>query len=102
MPASPLVLRTRSGRRRRDRLARVVLIAGALTTFAVTLLIIGTLVFDAWDFVRQITEAERGLGWQLVIVIALGGVAAALTRRLAPVHRSPLLRRLAAPVVFFV
>jgi phosphate transport system permease protein len=102
MPAPPLVLRTRSGRRRRDRLARVILIAGALTTFAVTLLIIGTLVFDAWDFVRQITEAERGLGWQLVLVVVVAGLAAALTRRIAPVRRSPLLRRLAAPVVFFV
>jgi phosphate transport system permease protein len=102
MPAPPLVLRTRSGRRRRDRLARVILIAGALTTFAVTLLIIGTLVFDAWDFVRQITEAERGLGWQLVLVVALAGVASVLTRRLAAVRRSPVLRRLAAPVVFFV
>jgi phosphate transport system permease protein len=102
MPAPPLVLRTRSGRRRRDRLARVILIAGALTTFAITLLIIGTLVFDAWDFVRQITEAERGLGWQLVLVLAVAGAAAVLTRRLAVVRRSPVLRRLAAPVAFFV
>jgi phosphate transport system permease protein len=97
-----LVLRTRSGRRRRDRFARIVLIAAALTTFAVTVLIIATLAFDAWDFVRQITEAERGLGWQLVLVLAVAGVAATLTRRLSRVQRSPLLRRLAGPVVFFV
>ena len=43
----------------------------------VTLLIIGTLAFDAWDFVRQVTEAEPGLGWQIVLVV-LGafGIAA--------------------------
>jgi phosphate transport system permease protein len=97
-----LVLRTRSGRRRRDRFARIVLIAAALTTFAVTVLIIATLAFDAWDFVRQITEAERGLGWQLVLVLAIAGIAATLTRRLSRVRRSPLLRRLAGPVIFFV
>ena len=96
------MLRTRSGRRRRDRFARIVLIAAALTTFAVTVLIIATLAFDAWDFVRQITEAERGLGWQLVLVLAVAGVAATLIRRLSRVRRSPLLRRLAGPVVFFV
>jgi len=101
MPA-PIVLRTRSGRRRRDRLARVVLIAAALTTFAVTVLIIATLAFDAWDFVRQITEAERGLGWQLVLVLVVAGIAATLAKRLARVQRSPLLRRLSGPVVFFV
>src|SRR5262245_3670265 len=101
MPA-PLVLRTSSGRRRRDRFARIVLIAAALTTFAVTVLIIATLAFDAWDFVRQITEAKRGLGWQLVLVLAVAGVAATLSRRLARVQRSPLLRRLTWPVVFFV
>ena len=49
------------------------------TTFVITLLIIGTLAFDAWDFVRQITEAEPGLGWQLVLVVVLAGVAAVLT-----------------------
>jgi phosphate transport system permease protein len=73
----PLRLQTSRGRRFRDRLARVVLILGALTTFAITILIIGTLAFDAWDFIRQITEAERGLGWQLALVVlaAFGGAA---------------------------
>ena len=68
----PLRLQTSSGRRFRDRLARVVLTAGALTTFAITVLIIGTLAFDAWDFVRQITEADKGLGWQLALVVLAG------------------------------
>src|SRR5262245_30145013 len=98
---APLVLRTSSGRRRRDGLARVVLTLGALTTFAVTVLIIGTLAFDAWDFVRQITEAKRGLGWQLVLVVAAAAVLAVLVRKLPRVRRSPILRRLAGPVVFF-
>ena len=70
-------LRTSSGRRFRDRLARVVLTVAALTTFAITLLIIGTLAFDAWDFVRQVTAAKPGLGWQLVLVfLAAFGFAA--------------------------
>ena len=73
----PLPLQTSRGRRFRDRLARVVLTCGALTTFAITVLIIGTLAFDAWDFVRQVTEADPGLGWQLVVVVlAAFGVAA--------------------------
>jgi phosphate transport system permease protein len=73
----PVRLQTSSGRRFRDRLARVVLTCGALTTFAITVLIIGTLAFDAWDFVRQVTEAEPGLGWQIVLVVlAAFGVAA--------------------------
>jgi phosphate transport system permease protein len=72
----PLALKTSAGRRFRDRLARVVLTCGALTTFAITLLIIGTLAFDAWDFVRQVTEAEAGLGWQLALVfLAAAGFA---------------------------
>ncbi len=75
----PLRLQTSSGRRFRDRLARTVLTAGALTTFAITVLIIGTLAFDAWDFVRQVTEADKGLGWQLALVILAGiGLAAGI------------------------
>jgi phosphate transport system permease protein len=74
---APLTLRTSSGRRFRDRLARIVLTLGALTTFAITVLIIGTLLFDAWDFVRQVTAAESGLGWQLAVVfLAAAGFAA--------------------------
>ncbi len=78
MPApAPLALQTSRGRRLRDRFARVVLTLGALTTFAITVLIIGTLVFDAWDFVRQVTAAKAGLGWQLVLVfLAAVGLAA--------------------------
>ncbi|HET9667414.1 MAG TPA: phosphate ABC transporter permease subunit PstC [Desertimonas sp.] len=73
----PVMLQTSRGRRFRDRLARVVLICAALTTFAITVLIIGTLAFDAWDFIRQVTEAEPGLGWQLVLVVlAAFGIAA--------------------------
>jgi phosphate transport system permease protein len=74
---APIRLQTSSGRRFRDRLARIVLTLGALTTFAITILIIGTLAFDAWDFVRQITQADPGLGWQIVLVVlAAFGIAA--------------------------
>ncbi len=70
-------LQTSRGRRFRDRLARAVLTIGALMTFLITVLIIGTLAFDAWDFVRQVTEAEPGLGWKLVVVVlAAFGIAA--------------------------
>jgi phosphate transport system permease protein len=74
---TPVRLQTRRGRRFRDRLARVVLTCAALATFAITVLIIGTLVFDAWDFVRQVTEAEPGLGWQIVVVVLAAFGAAA-------------------------
>ena len=74
---APITLRTNSRRRVRDNIARGVFVAAALTTFVITVLIIGTLVFDAWDFIRQITEAKAGLGWQmaLTIVAAIGGAS---------------------------
>ena len=46
---------TATARGRRSRRA-------ALTTFAVTLLIIVTLVFDAWDFICKLADSEEGLG----------------------------------------
>jgi phosphate transport system permease protein len=49
-------------RRRRDRIARAGFWFAALTTFLVTVLIIGTLVFDAADFLRQLADTEDGLG----------------------------------------
>jgi phosphate transport system permease protein len=61
-PAHPLVLRTSATRRRSDRAARLVFLAAAVTTFVVTMLIIGTLVFDAWDFVTELADTEDGLG----------------------------------------
>jgi phosphate transport system permease protein len=54
-----------------------VLTGAALMTFAITVLIIGTLAFDAWDFVRQVTEAEPGLGWKIVLVVLAAFGAAA-------------------------
>jgi phosphate transport system permease protein len=61
-PAQPLVLRTSATRRRTDQAARLVFLAAAITTFVVTVLIIGTLVFDAWDFVTKLADTEDGLG----------------------------------------
>ncbi len=55
-----LVLRAR--RRWSDRAARWAFRLAALATFLVTLLIIGTLAFDAWDFLRQLADTEDGLG----------------------------------------
>jgi len=55
-------LRLSSRRRQADTTARVVFLAAALTTFIVTLLIIGTLAFDAWDFVSKLADAPDGLG----------------------------------------
>ena len=60
-PASAF-LRLNSRRRQADTTARVVFLAAALTTFIVTLLIIGTLAFDAWDFVSKLADAPDGLG----------------------------------------
>jgi phosphate transport system permease protein len=53
-------LRTRSGRRRMDRAMRWAFLAAALTTFAVTVTIILTLVFDAWDFFSKV---DKSLLW---------------------------------------
>ncbi len=98
-----LVLRTRSGRRRRDRFARIVLIAAALTTFAVTVLIIATLAFDAWDFVRQITEAERGLGLAARCSSSPSPASPPRSPGGSPGFDAPrCCARLAGPVVFFV
>ncbi|HEY3486406.1 MAG TPA: phosphate ABC transporter permease subunit PstC [Ilumatobacteraceae bacterium] len=58
----PLTLRTNPRRRRRDTAARWLFRAAALSTFAVTLLIIGTLLLDAWDFVSKLADSEDGLG----------------------------------------
>jgi phosphate transport system permease protein len=58
----PLVLRTDPRRRRRDTTARWIFRLAALSTFLVTLLIIGTLFFDAWDFTRKLAATDDGLG----------------------------------------
>ena len=49
-------------RKRVDRLTRWFFIAAAITTFAVTLAIILTLVFDAADFLRGLADTDDGLG----------------------------------------
>ena len=61
-PATPPVLRTRSARRRNDSLARWAFRLAAATTFAVTVAIIATLAFDAWDFLVKLADTEDGLG----------------------------------------
>jgi phosphate transport system permease protein len=57
-----IVLRTSTGRRRTDGAARWVFRLAALATFLVTLLIIGTLAFDAWDYLSKLADTENGLG----------------------------------------
>lgn len=55
-------LRTRPARRRNDAIARWAFRSAAVVTFAVTLAIIGTLAFDAWDFLRQLPDNDDGFG----------------------------------------
>jgi phosphate transport system permease protein len=61
-PVTQLDLRTRPARRRRDRIARLAFQSAALTTFLITLLIIGTLVFDAFDYLSKLADTDNGLG----------------------------------------
>jgi len=103
----PGVLRLRASRRRRDGLARGVFTAASLTTFLVTVLIIGTLVFDAWDFVRQITEADAGSGWKLgltLVAAVLGAMflAPALARMLGQGRFAAWAKRLAGMFTFLL
>ncbi len=49
-------------RKRADVVMRRFFQSAAITTFAVTLAIILTLVFDAWDFVRSLADSDDGLG----------------------------------------
>jgi phosphate transport system permease protein len=58
----PIDLTTAAGRRRRDTTARWVFRLGAITTLVVTLLIIFTLVFDAWEFISKLADSADGLG----------------------------------------
>ena len=55
-------LRTNPRRRRKDAAARWMFRAGAWTTLLVTMLIILTLVVDAWDFISKLADEEGGLG----------------------------------------
>ncbi|MGB0113567.1 MAG: phosphate ABC transporter permease subunit PstC [Ilumatobacteraceae bacterium] len=60
---SPAIsLRTRPARRRKDSTARWIFRLAAISTFVLTLLIIFTLLFDAWDFVRGLAGGDDGLG----------------------------------------
>ncbi len=61
-PDQPIDLTTRPGRRRRDTAAKWAFRTAALTTLLVTILIIVTLVFDAWQFLSKLSESESGLG----------------------------------------
>ena len=96
---APISLKTSGARRTRDRLARFVLTSGAVTTFVITILIIGTLAFDAWDFVRQVTLAKKGLGWQIALAVIAAGVLAAVAVRLGR-NLDPRLRRFLRPLTF--
>ncbi|MDJ0771221.1 MAG: phosphate ABC transporter permease subunit PstC [Ilumatobacter sp.] len=53
---------TSPGRRRRDQSARWVFRSGAVATLLVTILIIFTLVFDAWEYLSKLADTEDGLG----------------------------------------
>ena len=55
-------LRASSSRHRADTTARWVFRLAAFTTFVVTILIIGTLAFDAWDFLSNLADSDDGLG----------------------------------------
>jgi phosphate transport system permease protein len=55
-------LRIEPRRKRVDRLMRYFFISAAVTTFAVTLAIIATLVVDAVGFLQQLAASETGLG----------------------------------------
>jgi phosphate transport system permease protein len=61
-PREPTIaaLRTSPRRRRRDRGMRWVFLAAALATFAVTVTIVLTLAFDAWDFFSKV---DKSLLW---------------------------------------
>ena len=60
-----IVLRTATGRRRKDRAMRRVFLAAALTTFAVTVTIILTLAVDAWEFLSKVDKSVLWgqIGW---------------------------------------
>ncbi len=60
--SAPITLTTRSSRRRADAIARWVFRLAALTTLAVTTLIIVTLVRDAVEFIGNLADTEDGLG----------------------------------------
>jgi phosphate transport system permease protein len=59
--AARIDLTTNPRRRRKDTAARWMFRAGAWATFLVTVLIILTLVVDAWDFVSKLSDEEGGL-----------------------------------------
>ncbi len=61
-PDTSLVLRTAPRRRRADSTARWIFALAAISTFGITLLIIGTLVFDAADFITKLADTGDGLG----------------------------------------
>jgi phosphate transport system permease protein len=99
-----VVLKTSTKRRTSDLLARGVFTVAALTTFLVTALIIGTLAFDAWGFVRQVTAAPSGQGWKITLSIVVGlavaWFAARAARRLLAGSAPGGLRRIAGPATF--
>jgi phosphate transport system permease protein len=113
------VLRTASGRRRMDGAMRWVFRLAAVTTFAVTVTIILTLVVDAWDFFSKVDKSmlwgqigwfpRRGLfdiptlvvgtlivtGIAMLVAIPLGlGAAVYLSE-----YAKPRMRRVLKPVV---
>ena len=55
-------LQISAARKRVDRITRWFFIAAAITTFAVTVAIVLTLVFDALDFLQGIASTDDGLG----------------------------------------
>ena len=63
--AGAIVLRTATGRRRRDRTMRWVFRLAALMTFAVTITIILTLAVDAWEFFSKVDKSMLWgqIGW---------------------------------------
>ncbi|MET0662070.1 MAG: phosphate ABC transporter permease subunit PstC [Ilumatobacteraceae bacterium] len=60
--ATTLVLRTNPRRRRSDAVARWLFRIAALSTFFITLLIIGILLVDAVEYLTKLADTDDGLG----------------------------------------
>ena len=60
--STTLVLRTNPRRRRSDAVARWVFRFAALSTFLITLLIIGILLVDAVEYLTKLADTDDGLG----------------------------------------
>src|SRR5829696_1055918 len=66
LPTNPLAVDLRGSprKRRKERLAKYLLLSAAVTTFLITVLIIVTLFADAWDFFSKVDKSALwSIGW---------------------------------------